>query len=277
MFRPFALLVVASLAVSSIARGQDAFRDAGSLPPHVARDDGAPPVTEANLLESERFWPYRVKLTGRDMASNLPLESEGVLIRVEEKGRLRIDFGRDGVRTVPVGITNVVDAANAVRTGALTKMAPNLALAIGPRLNGDALGIGRVPFGDSTARRGFLAVFADPEGEEFEAIAKSLAPLQSHDGVATVLFPQRLVNGDTFGTRLAALGWKIAYVYDYLVPGYTEALVGKIDAPIVSLHTAEGRLLFERPWTPETAAELAQSVERNFPAAPRAKSASNLP
>ena len=61
----------------------------GCDPRSAGSPDAAAAVTDANLLESERFWPYQVALA-RD-------GSLGVLIRVEEGAIARIDFGRDGI------------------------------------------------------------------------------------------------------------------------------------------------------------------------------------
>jgi hypothetical protein len=224
-------------------------------------------VTAANLLASERFWPYRVTLAKRDLASPLPVGSVGVLVRVEPGGRARIDFGRDGVHTLPVAITDLVEQANRVRTGELTKLAPNLAAAIGPRLSGAALGTLRLPLTAASEQRGFLTVFADPKSPAFDEIARGLAPLQQHPGVMTVLFPLTLVDESRFGERLSALGWRVPHVYDYLVPGYAEALVpSELAPPVVSLQTAEGRLLLQAPWRPALVAELRTALEREFPA-----------
>src|SRR5687767_607823 len=86
--------------------------------------EGAPEsVTEANLLGSERYWPYQVELTRRFEAPDRALEpgTSGVLIRVEDADVARIDFGRDGLYEVPVASTDLVARANQVRTGELEK------------------------------------------------------------------------------------------------------------------------------------------------------------
>ncbi len=261
------LLSLALLLVLASSAFSEEIQDAGVLPPHIAKDASAPQVSEANLLQSERFWPYRVAVTKRDMASGLEPGNEGVLIRVEDGARVRIDFGRDGVHTLPVAITNAVEQANRVRLGDESKLSPNLTLAIGPRLNGAALGKLRLPLAEVTGQRGFLAVFADPKSAEFDAIAKSLSRFQDHAGVMTVLFPQTFVNENSFGAHMAELGWKVPYVYDFLAPGYTDALLAAPQkAPAISLHTAEGRLLFQQAWSPQAVAAIQEALERNFPA-----------
>ncbi|HEU4429269.1 MAG TPA: hypothetical protein VFT98_10990 [Myxococcota bacterium] len=258
-------LVLFVLALASPALS-DELRDAGSLPAWEVAQPSATVVSEENLLASERFWPYRVAVTKRDLSSPLAAGSEGVLIRVENGARARIDFGRDGVHTVPVAITNLVDEANKVRLGELKKLSPNLTLALGPRLSGSALGLGRLPLQETTAKRGFLVVFADPKSEQFDALAKSLAPFQKHPGVLTVLLPQSLVNESTFGTRLASLGWTVPYVYDYLAAGYTDALLPDgTRVPAVTLQSAEGRLVFEGAWSPDVVPALRAALEAAFP------------
>jgi len=260
------LVLVFALSTAGLALADEP-HDAGAGPSHDASEPSAPAVTESNLLESEKFWPYRVAITKRDLSSRLEPGNEGVLIRVEDGDRARIDFGRDGVHTVPVAITNLVAESNRVRLGEVPKLSPNLVLAIGPRLNGSAKGGGRLPLLESASQRGFIVAFADPKDEKFPVLAKSLAPLASHSGVMTVLLPQSLVNENTFGARLADLGWPIPYVYDYLAPGYTESLLANgMKPPAVSLLTAEGRQLFAREWSAGSVAELGAELRRHFPA-----------
>jgi len=188
------------------------------------------PVTEQNLLSSERFWPYRVGLTrpwprvGGSKALTPGLR--GVLIRVEASGSARIDFGRDGRYEVPVGATDLVERANQIRRGELPKPAPNFVLAIGPRLVDSASPALR-PFGFRAAGepRGFLAVFADPAAKDFVDLAKALAPLRERDGVLTILFPQGEHPDAQVREQLRALGWPVPFLYDHLAEAYTPTLL----------------------------------------------------
>ena len=258
------LWLVSSLAAPIAA---EKVEDAGSLAPYIVKDVSAPQVTAENLIRNERLWPYQVALTKRDLSAQVPTGVDGVLIRVEENHRVRIDFGRDGVHTVPVAITDVVQRANALRLGEATKIAPNLVLAIGPRLQGSPMGMLRVPLDFVTKeRRGFLLVFADPKSEQFESIARALTPFSEHPGVMTALLPQTLVDEGTFGERMRSLGWKVPYVYDFLVPGYTDSLLAdSVKLPAVGLFTAEGRTLLLSEWNAGLAAALEAEFARSFP------------
>src|SRR5262245_25765983 len=104
------LLGLLSLAPLAAAAQPDA------SPARRAADPSAPPATDANLLSSERFWPYQVRLAKpwQPPGAQAPLGvgTVGVLVRVENDGAARIDFGRDGRYEVPVGVTDLVERAN---------------------------------------------------------------------------------------------------------------------------------------------------------------------
>ena len=230
-----------------------------TLPAHHAADASAAAVTAQTLLANERFWPYQVALANGDGAA-------GVLIRVEPGGVARIDFGRDGLREVPIAETDLVERANRIRTGELDKLAPNFLLAIGPRLV-DATGerMRPVPYPVAAERQGFLCVFADPGAKEFAAIAAALAPLQDRHGVWTLLFPQAELPDAKLREQLRRLDWPVPFVYDHLAESYSRSLLGKQDAlPFVMLQTREGRVVYEATWKPEVAADLRAAIDEAF-------------
>jgi hypothetical protein len=243
---------------------------ADDVPLHRAEDPDAPAVTPGNLLASERFWPYQVELTRAWQAPGrehpLPAGAQGVLIRVEGDGRARVDFGREGLHAVPVGETDLVERANRIRRGELHKMAPNLVLAIGPRLLDSATTPPR-PLGMTRASEpaGFLCVFADPRAPAFADLAASLAPLGGRHGVAAVLFPQGEHPDPEVGERLRALGWTVPFVYDGLAEAYTRTLAsGDVPLPALLLATKEGRVLFRGGWRDGVVPELAAALEAGF-------------
>jgi hypothetical protein len=240
------------------------------LPVHHAEDPAAPAVTESNLLASERFWPYQVALVrpwqapgrGQPLAPGVL----GVLIRVEAGGLARVDFGREGLYEVPVGETDLLERANQVRRGELHKMAPNLVLAIGPRLLGSASAPPR-PIGMNAASEtaAFLCVFADPEARVLGDLAAALAPLGGRYGVPTILFPQGERTDLEVGERLRTLGWTVPYMHDYLAELYTRTLLPEgTPLPALLLATKEGRVLFQGPWRSDLVPELAAALERGF-------------
>jgi hypothetical protein len=245
------------------------------LPEYRAADPAAPPVTAANLLESERFWPYLVALTapfhpeGRERP--LPVGLRGVLVRVEEPGDvMRVDFSRDGRHRVPVDVADVVERANQVRTGELDKIAPNFVHAIGPRLlDAEAEPMRFYDFAATFERPGFLAVFADPRAPGFAEMAKSLAPLRDRNGVLTVLFPQGRHPDLETQEELRKLGWPVPFVLDQHAEGYTRSLLEEgTTLPALMLQTPDGRIVHQGSWKPEAVAALTRALDAAFAAKP---------
>jgi hypothetical protein len=268
------LLVVLLASLPSPLRAEAPGADgAGSLPIHRVDDPDAPVVTKENLLASERFWPYQVALVApwKPQGREKPLGagSVGVLIRVEEPGTARIDFGRNGRYAVPVDATDLLKNANRVREGELQKTAPNVALAIGSKLV-DSRAEGMAPFGlpEVAERPGYLCVFADPGADDFAELAAALAPLQERHGVLTVLFPEGVHPDAQLRERLRSLGWTVPFLYDFLAESYTRSLLAEdTPLPAVILQTNEGRLLLQRRWSVELPAELERTIDASFPGA----------
>lgn len=237
-------------------------RAVGDLPPYVVADPTAPPVTAETIATLDRFWPYRVTLEKRDLRSGVPVGSVGALVRVEGRSA-RVDFGRDGVHDVPVEVTNLLAEANRLRTGELTKTAANFVMTVGPRLT---KGGRQLRLTEVLDYRGYLAVFADPRSDQFDDVARSLAPLVDHPGVLTVLFPQSNVDQKQLDAKMATLGWPAANVFDFLVAGYTESLLSNgTTPPAVLLVTKEGRLVFESKWSPVVGVPLTGALDTEFP------------
>jgi hypothetical protein len=267
------LLVLAFLAAASPS-GAAGEVTPGELPLHQAEDPGAPVVTEGNLLASERFWPYRVALVrpwsvpGREQ----PIDpgTLGVLIRVEAGGVARLDFGRDGLHEVPIAETDLLDRANQVRRGEIDKMAPNLVLAIGPRLL-DPGSTPLRPIGMVAASRaaGFLCVFADPAAPDFAELVASLEPLRGREGVTTVLLPQGEHRDGEVAERIRSLGWAVPFMYDRYSEPYRRSLLREgTGLPAILLATREGRVLFQDGWSAEVVPQLGAAWEKGFAGAP---------
>jgi hypothetical protein len=203
----------------------------------------------------------------------------GVLIRVDASGTARIDFGRAGLREVPVGKTDLVARANRVRRGYLEKMAPNFLLALGPRLvdsAGEALR--PLPYSNVAEHAGFLCVFADPVGITFPALAAALAPLRDHRGVETILFPQGEIADSLMRERLLEVEWRVPFVFDHLAEAYTRSLLAaEAKLPFVMLLTREGRVLYAGTWKPSIEPQLRAALEEAFEAVPARTAAAAPP
>jgi hypothetical protein len=275
------LALAALLVVSSDAGAAGAQPIQGEMPEYQAADPAAPAVTDANLLASERFWPYRVALREPFRPASrekpLPSGSTGVLIRVEQAGRARIDFGRDGLHDVPVGKTDLVEQANRVRLGEVEKAAPNFVYSMAPRLGDSESAEPReLPLQESFSRRLFLAVFADPGAQPFPQLAAALAPLRERDGMLTILFPQGEHPDLGVRDQLRSLGWTVPFVFDHLAEPYTRTLLDEgLEPPALVLQTAEGRVLFQGAWARDAVARLHEAVDATLGPAPAAAAASD--
>ena len=217
----------------------------GKLPEYHAAVPGAPVVSAKNALESERFWPYSVEL--KHPWQSLPSGSKGVLIRVEPSGMARVDFGRDGLRKIPLATTDFFESANAIRIGKAEKEAPNLVFAIAPRLLDSRVAFARgFPFDESARKKLFLCVFADPWHQSFPKMARDLEALGNRPDVLTILFPQSYRGDVQVSGQLRAMKWTIPFLYAHLAEPYTKSLLEKeTRLPAVSLQTAEGRVIYE--------------------------------
>lgn len=263
-----------ALILPASVRAEPPSAGANELPQYEVEDASAAVVTQENLLESERFWPYRVSLVeafkpiGQEKA--LKIGDLGVLIRVESAGIARIDFARRGIHEVPVAKTDLIEQANRLRRGVALKKAPNFTLAVGPRLvSADTTGMAPFLFRRALAYRGFLTVFADPDAADFPKIAASLAPLRERQGVLTILLPVSKRPDLEIHDRLRSMQWPVAFVYDHLSESYLASLLpegGK--QPFVMLQTREGRVRFQSNWNPGVAQELRAVLDRDFPKGP---------
>jgi len=238
-----AAIVLLGVALPFGAWAEGGGHSVGALPPHDASEPAAAAVSEATLFESERFWPYQAELVAADGA--LAPGASGVLIRVEPTGLARLDFGRDGLREVPIAKTDLVARANRVREGSLEKLAANFALAIGPRvLDPRAEPLRPLAFEDVAAARWFLCVVAEPSAKELRALAKRLAPLREREGLMILLFAEPAPGDDALAATLRKIDWRVPFLFSHLSEPYARTLVdADVARPVLLLQTSEGRVL----------------------------------
>lgn len=264
----FVLASLLCLALALPARAERV-RSPHEIPPYDAADPDAPEVTPENLLANDRFWPYQVELVepwqppGRKQP--LPTGIPFALVRAEEGGKVRVDFGRDGKFELAVEQTDVLARANRIRRGELAKMAPNFVLSTGPRLVDSTPGArGMYGLDRVGEARGFLAVFADPGDEGFPALVAALAPLQRRHGILTVFFPQGQHSNEAVLERLQALSWPAPFMLTNMSEAYARIFLEEPKRPALQLQTVDGRVVAERNARPEEVPALAAALDAAF-------------
>jgi hypothetical protein len=235
--RPFALTL--ALALPALARAEQ-------------------PITADTLGANAGAWPYQVELVASFQAPGraqpLSAGTSGVLIRVEDATRARIDFGRDGLYDVPVAATDLVARANAVRRGTLPKEAPNLLQAIGPRL----VDLGADPPREVTLaeleeKSLVVALIADPSEVGFPAMARALMAFEGREDLLLVLLGVGHHMDRDIAPRVRGAGWKAPMMLSHLADAYARTLLpAGMEAPALLLQGNEGQLYFGAPWTAET-------------------------
>ncbi|MGH0032082.1 MAG: hypothetical protein ACQGVC_20010 [Myxococcota bacterium] len=251
-YRLLFLILLSGLAAPALAALGDSPARAvteENLAPYVSAEPDAPPVTAANLLENDRFWPFHVRpvVDWTPPGADAPLyKRPAVLVRVNADGTVRLDFGRHGKYELPIEATDVVERANQVRTGEIDKMAPNLVLTLGNKLldtSRDDL-VGNHFVGRDTTLDLFLCVFADPMSEEFPAVADTLRRFGGRTDLLIIVFPQTDAKDSAVRHRLRAIDWKVPFVLDRFTKAYKRSIAGAESAlPHVMLLTPDGRVV----------------------------------
>ena len=227
-------------------------------------------VDSSNWNASERFWPYRVSLTPPASASGEAgaMRLEGVVVHLDSTGRIRVDLGRDGVRTVPLESTDFLARANEVRLGSRTKLAPNFILAYGNRLldvSNDPIRALRI---DSLAgSRFFICLLAHPHDSRLPEWTEATRQLtEAVDGVVAIFFPLPDPVIETTGglNRLHEADWPgFVMMAQYALPYRLSLWDGDPTQPLLMAFSPERHLLFAQE-NPD-ASDWARLVERLSP------------
>ncbi len=223
-------------------------------------------VTVGNLLDREAFWPYRVEMAADwsppGSALTLRKGAKGILIRVEPEGHARIDLPSYGIFRVPITSTNIVEAANGIRRGEIRKRRANFTTSVVPRLF-ESSGVLPNPLNpiEAEAAAGFLNIFADPESEAFEAMARAIRERAIPEAVMPVFFPQGDAPDIEVMRVLQKQGWLIPFMMERLSEPYSTTLVTAEEYPRVLLTSSEGRSYFEEVWGEGTADRLVEAMK----------------
>jgi hypothetical protein len=237
-------------------------------------------VEAAGIFEDEAHWPYQVALVEDwkpdGVASPLAKGSVGVLIRLESDAVARIDFGRDGLYEVPVGVTDLVARIERARRD-IVQPSPNFVTAISARLldpSGEALAA--YPRAAVAKRELFLCVIA---GTGFAAIWKELAPIRERDETLILLLPQGEHPDDAFHGTLRDIGWSAPFVYDHLAEAYARILLGAEASreSWVLLQSPAGKVLYRERWSPASVPRLIEILELRAAEQPTGSTAEDAP
>lgn len=219
------------------------------------------PVTAANVLENERYWPDIVALTKPwtppGSAQALKQGYRGALIRVDEQGRARIAFGRHGNHDIPIESTDLITRANEVASRERHKVAPNFLAQFGTQfLHPSTEEMVPYPTLELAKSDRFLCLFADPRDPGFDALARDLATLEDEPGLQLLLFPLKMKRDEVELVKdtLQAVRWSVPFAYPEASEVHARSLLGEIPGSAQALLvTGEGRLLY-RAALPDRAA-----------------------
>ncbi len=233
---------------------------AGALACSSAESDPAPAgipaastsgLTAANILEHERAWPDIVALTEPWTPPGAPLALKqgyrGALIRVDDAGRARIDFGRHGKHDIPLESTDLIARAIEVEAGTRHKVAPNFLAHFGTQFVHPS-GLELVPFPTPELAKSerFLCIFANPRDAGFEDLARRLASLGDVPGLQALFFPLAMERDELQPVKdaLQKSAWAVPFAYPRAAEMHAQSLLGELpDRPYALLVTSEGRLL----------------------------------
>jgi len=234
-----------------------------------ASDPMSEPVTAENLLQKDRFWPYHTTLV-QDWqiaagAGRLSAGLTGTLIRIKENGsEALVDFGRDGLHTVPVAYLDVVARAESIRAGTGEKRAENLVLRIAGRLvDGAAASLRPYIYDHEKDYQVWLVFFVDPASVEFEQMHVFFMDYTPQgDFVFPLLFPLGGMEDAEVLATLRKHEWGIPFLYRFLAPSYLRSMKPDLlEGPAVALFTPEGRLLFTKKWSPEAGYDVIRELK----------------
>ena len=239
-----------SLSLALIALQATAQIGSGGLPDvYSIADPSADVIMADNLLDGERFWPYRVARTSAEHSGqdgdSVSVDLQGVLLWVEPDGRACVDFGRDGIHRIAVAQTDLLQQANRIRLGEEVKSAPNLIYSLGPRLIDAAIEPARpLDLLKFAEWKRIIALSGDPDDPRMTAWAEQIAALPGAAERLQVFFPIAEKPNGTVAELVRAWPGRWTFAFDHLSEHYAKLYVGEESSePRVVVLTPEGRPL----------------------------------
>lgn len=258
----FSLLAIGSVAISTASAEMQS-----QVPAYRAEDPAAAAVTLVDAYQRERFWPPFLTLTEKPATlpalAAVPEGFRGTLLRIEEDGRARIDFGRDGLHLVPLAATDFVERADMIRRGFEKKDAPNFTMLIGARLiSSDTDMMIPFPFAAVTGQKVYVCLFVSTEGDALERMVGGLGNLFPKPGVMPMVFPLGEQRDSMIRTRLREAKQPWAFVHDHLSDSYAAGLLpSALPAPAILCLSPEGRVLAALPWNEEAVDRVRNAIQ----------------
>lgn len=245
-----ALVALAICHLPVFAVEKKAFTYEGYDPSEIAAD----PVDATNWRASARFWPYSVALLESDKSGSetvTPSGLEGVVVYLTSSGQLRLDLGRDGVRTVPLEATDFLVRANEIRRGERTKLAPNFILAYGNRLlDLSSNRIRALRIDDLAESRIFIALLANPHDPRLSEWSEALLELTgAYGGVVAIFYPLPDPAVESTGglKRLHDSAWPgYVMMQQYVLPYRLSLWDGDLAEPLLMVMSPEKFLFFAK-------------------------------
>ena len=236
--------------------------------------DATSPITYENLYANEADWPYHVELTGSWKPEGFEGEQFGwgigVLVRVEESGDLRIDFGRFGQYVVPANETNVIREANRIARGEHNKGEANFVLAVVNKMVDPSTEPARYMKPRHVVDvNAYLLVAADPGSEHFAELVAALRPFHDRPDVMPVLLPQGGHRDADILAMCRAAGWTDPLIFGRYSPGYTQSILGDdLLLPSLLLQTPEGRVIHASAGLDGVQASYTEAIDKALGPAP---------
>ncbi|MEM7412560.1 MAG: hypothetical protein AAF430_20180 [Myxococcota bacterium] len=217
----------------------------------VATAPAGAPVTAQTLPILDDYWPYRVHLDEPwAPEGEQPIaQQRGLLMRVEDAEHLRVDFGRYGMHSVPVGMTDVLEQTKALRAEGNDGKIDNATRMIGRALGDPRWEPWRAYRRTDAAHRDLLLVGMPLDRALLAQMQEPLSALDATDRVRVVMLFQGEITDQEIFDVLFELGWTMPWLLQRHTRGGTEAYLNEAEGlPWLALVTPNGRLLHQQAW-----------------------------
>lgn len=189
------------------------------------------------LYQRSDLWPPRIELVQAVKAegTNGPIDLKsgrtGILIRLEWKSdalMALVDFGRQGLVSVPLNRTDIATRAEAIREGSRTKAYANWTMMLGRGLVDPTTNGGKVPLKSLKEFNRFLIVYIKKDEVDLPAVGEfldSINPVAENEGVLPLIIPVGYgSNHNELAQLLRESGIESPFMLNFLAKGYVNVL-----------------------------------------------------